>query len=188
MEQSARLLMGWKARMLEAYGLSFALIAALVDSVPLGLTSSSPTLLTAFLSFLRAEALPAGWQVIPLTGVSYLELATVASAAMAFLICYPIIAYAGIRLICVRPRMRSFAVLVVGSIALFYGGALFGLIVAHFFLLAAAQPFFGTSLPPIVSGPDLYAIIIQRMIGWALAFTAPVYLVAATEYRVARHH
>ena len=111
--------MGWKTRTLEAYGFSFALIAALVDSVPLGFTSSSPTLASAFLSFLKAKALPQGWIMMNPNSSASLELGVVTSLTLALLVSYPVVAYAGIRLISKnRLSRRTRVALVAGAIAL----------------------------------------------------------------------
>jgi len=58
MEQSARILVGWKYRVVEGYCLSFAVLAALFDSLPLALTGSASTPASAFLSLLKARMLP----------------------------------------------------------------------------------------------------------------------------------
>ncbi len=177
--------MGWKTRTLEAYGFSFALIAALVDSVPLGFTSSSPTLASAFLSFLKAKALPQGWIMINPNSSASLELGVVTSLTLALLVSYPVVAYAGIRLISKnRLSRRTRVALVAGAIALFYAGAVFGLYFARFAVIASI--FSGAGMEPVISGYDFYVFILRGIVGWALALSGPVYLVALVKFRVAR--
>jgi Sec-independent protein secretion pathway component TatC len=183
MQQSARLLMGWKVRTLEAYGLSFALIAALVDSIPIG-AGSSPTTVSAFLSSLKEIMLPQGWMLLGLSASTQLEVQVIASIVIVFLICYPIAAYAGMRLLSGGSSKRTFAALVVAAVALFYAGAIFGLIDTRFFI--ASSPSYPDGLPPMISGYDFYTIIMSGIIGWVLAFTAPAYLVAVIKFRGTR--
>jgi hypothetical protein len=184
MEQSVRLLMGWKVRALEAYGLSIALIAALFDSIPLGFVGSSQTMVSAFLSFLRAKALPAGWNLIGPSAFSRIELGIIASIALAFLVCYPVAAYVGIRLITNDPSKRTLTALIAGAVALFYTGAILGSYFAKYYLIASLPG--PLMLTPDVLGYDFYTFTLQEIVLWALAFTAPVYVLALTKFRRGR--
>lgn len=178
MEQSTRLLMGWKVRTLEAYGLSFALIAASIDSIPLGVAGSSPTIALLFLKFLKASTLPRVWTMLGPSGAAELEVEVIASVVLASLICYPIAAFAGMRLITKGLSRRTLTALVSGAVALFCVGALVGLYVFARFVLLASAPYNVVGLLPVISGFDFYMFVLRSIVTSALVFTAPVYIVA----------
>ena len=187
MEQGSHPWMRWRTKVLGAYALTFAAAAVLIGYLPFGLSGSSSTIASTFLSSLRTSYLPPGWQVI-LSNSAGSEVDAIASILMAFLVCYPIAAYGAIRIVS-PPDLgkKTIAALVVGAAFVFYGGAVWGLAADRSYLAASLNPFSGMiTIVPIVSGYDFYVILMRGILGWALVFVAPIFLTFFLELRRAR--
>jgi hypothetical protein len=184
MEHSSHTPMRWRTKIIGAYALTFAAVAVLISYLPFGLSGSSSTIASTFLSSLKASYLPPGWQVI-LPNSARSEVDAIASILLAFMVCYPIAAYGAIRLVS-PPDLgkKTIAALVVGAAFVFYGGAAWGLAADNAYFAASISPYFGLS--PIVSGYDFYVLLMRGILGWALVFIAPIFLTFFLESRRAR--
>jgi len=183
MEHRSHLPMSWKTRVVGAYAFAFAAVAALVAFLPLGLSGSSSTIASAFLSSLKATYLPPGWIILGLAKSTRLELDAIVSIFVAFLASYPIAAYAVVRLVS-PPNLgrRTLAALVVGAAFVFYAGAAWGLNADRYYVISLV-PFFFTGFMPIISGYDFYIVMMRGILGWALVFITPVFLLFFFELR-----
>ena len=187
MGYSSLTLMRWRTRIVGAYSLAFAAVAALVGWLPLGPGGLSSTIASGFLSSLKASCLPAGWLVI-FPGSARFEVDAIASVLLAFLVCYPIAAYGVIRLVSPSDLGRkTIAALVVGASVVFYGGAVWGLAAGRYYIIASLPIYFGAvGMSPVLSGYDFYTILMRAILGWALVFIAPIFLTFFFELRRAR--
>ena len=185
MEHSSHPRMRWRTKVVGAYALTFAAVAVLIGYLTFGLSGSSSTIASAFLSSLKASYLPPGWQFI-LPNSAQSEVYAIASILLAFLVCYPIAAYGAIRIVS-PPDLgkKTIAALVIGAAFVFYGGAAWGLAEAdRYYITASISPYFG--LIPVVSGYDFYIVAMRAILGWALVFIAPIFLTFFLELRRAR--
>jgi hypothetical protein len=181
MGQSLNLRMRWKTKIVVAYTLAFAVLAITFDFLPLAFAGSSSTIASASLSTLRTRYLPMGWVLLGLTKPVQLEVGLITSVFLAFMVCFPIIAYTVVRLIS-PPNLskRTFNALVLGAAVIFYQGATLGLVLNHFYIISLA-PSFGPI--PEVAGYAFYVSMLQGILSWAVIFIAPIYLVSLFELR-----
>ena len=56
----------------------------------------------------------------------------------------------------------------------------------HDALIASVPVFNAVTILSVISGYDFYVIILREIVGWAVVFSAPVYLVALLKFRFAR--
>jgi len=186
MEHSSHIGMRWRTKVVGAYALTFAAVAVLVSFLPLGLSGSSSTIASTFLSSLKESYLPPGWQVIfPSSARS--EVNAIASILLAFLVCYPIAAYGAIRHVSPPDLGRkTIAALVVGAAFVFYGGAAWGLAADRYYIISLVPFSSVPGITPVISGYDFYIVQMQGILGWALVFIAPIFLTFFLELRRAR--
>lgn len=175
--RTSQLHMGWRQRTAEAYGLAFAALASLVNVLPIGLSASSPTVVSAFLSGITTAALPKNWVLITVGSSARLEIDISASLALAFIVVFPVAAYAALRMISkVNKSLIGYLVCIV---ALFYLGLLFGAHLSGYYVSASLPDFIG--LTPFIDALDFYQAVLSTTVIFGLAFTTPVYLIAATK-------
>ena len=169
--------MRWRTKIVGAYALTFAAVAVLVGS---------SSIASAFLSSLKASYLPPHWQII-LPSSARFEVDAIASILLAFLVCYPIVAYGAIRLVSPPDFSRkTIAALVAGASFVFYGGAVWGLSADHYYIISLV-PFFSVPGPaPAISGYDFYIVTMRAILGWALVFISPIFLTFFLELRRTR--
>ena len=184
MEHNSLPQMRWRTKIIGAYSLAFAAIATLIGCLPLGLTSSSSTIASSFLSSLKATFLPMGWVAIGPTKSAQLEVDAVVSVFLAFLVCYPIAAYGALRLIS-PPNLdrKTMAVLVVGAVSVFYGGAAWGLAADRYYITSLVLFFSVPGPSPVISGYDFDIVMMRGILGWALVFITPIFVVFFLELR-----
>lgn len=183
MERGFHLRIPWNTKIVEAYFLTFAAFVIVFDYLPLGFTGSSSTVASAFLSFLKASYLPPKWTLADLTKTGQFEVNTITALFLAFVVCFPIIAYAVARGISPPNLHKStFAALVVGAAVVFYQGAAWGLTLDHYYLISLV-PFFLGAFFPVLSGYSFYLTMLQGILAWALIFIAPVYVILFIEFR-----
>jgi Sec-independent protein secretion pathway component TatC len=174
--EDIRLILGWKMKTMGTYVVSFAFFAAFVDLLPIGFVSSSPSLTSYLLSYIKQSIFPHGWNML-LGPQQATETYAITSLVLALLITYPLAAYSGIRLISRNSLGRtSFMALTIIAITLFYAGCVFGYYLAGPYVLNTLSPFKGAFPINVVFGYAFYTTVLQMIVIWALIFTIPAYI------------
>jgi len=117
-------------------------------------------LIAAFLSAVKLDLVPRGWELIGLTAGNALKINLAAAALVALVIDYPLIAFAIIgRVVPIGAENRESLVrkLVVAATLLFGAGLAFGyFFLARFFIIAQAPFFEAASVNPVINATGFY--------------------------------
>jgi sec-independent protein translocase protein TatC len=189
-------------RRLKVVAVSFLVILLLVVFFPasplysiqnpgqyLNLSFLSNTLIAAFISKVKADLVPAGWQLIAANGIGEpMEIYFVASLLIAVTIDMPVIAYETYRFI--DPALnegerKMIYPFVISATALFAVGILFGYLVLAKFLVAALAPFFqATGTNYLIDAAAFYYVVFLIIAATGVSFTSPVFVYSLIRLQV----
>ena len=155
----------------------------------LSLTGTYVPFVSFFLSRVRLDLLPPGWELIPGGITSPLEVYLIASAILAAVFNAPIFAYEVMKFVtpALTENEKGFLYpFVASSTGLFVVGVLFGYFFLAKFLFIAIAPFFVTAqvTQPLINVADFFSIVFLTIGMSGLAFTSPVYVFALIRFRI----